>query len=176
MATKRQFKFLMAGAKSKHGLGKKVVWKKGEWHKLLIHSDQHPYAPYLELCHHGFHCSSNVLDAARVIKDGTILAIVETGGQSVSEYSNWKSAWEKMRVVRMFRFTAADINKLYSFVIKRLPLPPSIDTSFPKSFSYPYLTRIRERQLNRLVGWSNQFNFINPAVNRWVIRNLKEIK
>ena len=90
---KTRYKFLRTGYKSEIGDHK---WKVGKWYE---------YDGDIEMCKSGFHCSKGIYQAFSHIR-GEILAEVEVAGKH--EVQDDKEAWEKMRVVRSWKWTKKD--------------------------------------------------------------------
>jgi hypothetical protein len=89
----KRYKFLRKGNKSENGNFK---WKLGEWY---IHEGE------IEMCNAGFHCSRGIYQAFNYVQ-GEILAEVEVKGKHQTQ--NDKEVWEKMRVVKEWKWTKKD--------------------------------------------------------------------
>jgi len=90
---KIRYKFLRTGYKSEIGDHK---WKVGKWYE---------YDGDIEMCESGFHCSKGIYQAFSHVQ-GEILAEVEVAGKH--EVQDDKEVWEKMRVVRSWKWTKKD--------------------------------------------------------------------
>ena len=90
---KTRYKFLRTGYKSEIGDHK---WKVGKWYE---------YDGDIEMCESGFHCSKGIYQAFSHVQ-GEILAEVEVAGKH--EVQDDKEVWEKMRVVRSWKWTKKD--------------------------------------------------------------------
>ena len=90
---KTRYKFLRTGYKSEIGDHK---WKVGKWYE---------YDGDIEMCKSGFHCSKGLYQAFSYVQ-GEILAEVEVAGKH--EVQDDKEVWEKMRVVRSWKWTKKD--------------------------------------------------------------------
>ena len=89
----KRYKFLRKGLKSENGNFK---WKLGEWY---THEGE------IEMCSSGFHCSKGIYQAFSYVQ-GEILAEVEVKGKHQTQ--DHKEVWEKMRVVKTYRWDKKD--------------------------------------------------------------------
>jgi len=104
----KQWKFLKEGFKSGHGDTK---WKTGKWQ---VHKGD------LKLCESGFHASNGIYKAFSYVQ-GEILAQVECGGKHLDDNDGTKSVWEKMRVVKAYKWEKQD-SVLFAIYAARLVL------------------------------------------------------
>lgn len=111
---KARYKFLRTGYKSEIGDHK---WKVGKWYE---------YDGDIEMCESGFHCSKGIYQAFSYIQ-GEILAEVEVAGKH--EIQDDKEVWEKMRVVRSWKWTKKD-SILFAIFAARLVLK-NFEKEFP---------------------------------------------
>lgn len=111
---KARYKFLRTGYKSEIGDHK---WKVGKWYE---------YDGDIEMCESGFHCSKGIYQAFSYIQ-GEILAEVEVAGKH--EVQDDKEVWEKMRVVRSWKWTKKD-SILFAIFAARLVLK-NFEKEFP---------------------------------------------
>lgn len=111
---KARYKFLRTGYKSEIGDHK---WKVGKWYE---------YDGDIEMCESGFHCSKGIYQAFFYVQ-GEILAEVEVAGKH--EVQDDKEAWEKMRVVRSWKWTKKD-SILFAIFAARLVLK-NFEKEFP---------------------------------------------
>jgi len=111
---KTRYKFLRTGYKSEIGDHK---WKVGKWYE---------YDGDIEMCKSGFHCSKGIYQAFSHIR-GEILAEVEVAGKH--EVQDDKEVWEKMRVVRSWKWTKKD-SVLFAIFAARLVLK-NFEKEFP---------------------------------------------
>src|SRR3990167_4035109 len=102
----KKYKFLRKGLKSDSGNTK---WRLGEWQECKGE---------LQLCEVGFHCSKGIYQAFSYVQ-GEILAEVEVKGKSIKEKD--KECWEKMRVVRTWKWQKKD-SVLFAIYAARLAL------------------------------------------------------
>ena len=89
----KRFKFLRTGYKSEYG---NQTWKLGKWYT---------FDGELYMCNAGFHCSKGIYQAFSFVQ-GKYLAEVEVKGKHLSETD--KECWEKMRVVKVWKWTKKD--------------------------------------------------------------------
>ena len=89
----KKYKFLRTSLKSDSG---DIKWKKGKW---KAHKGE------LEMCQSGFHCSKTIYQAFSYVQ-GEHLALVEVAGKSIKDDD--KEVWQKMRVVKTWRWTKRD--------------------------------------------------------------------
>lgn len=111
---KARYKFLRTGYKSEIGDHK---WKVGKWYE---------YDGDIEMCESGFHCSKGIYQAFSHVQ-GEILAEVEVAGKH--EVQDDKEVWEKMRVVRSWKWTKKD-SVLFAIFAARLVLK-NFEKEFP---------------------------------------------
>jgi len=111
---KTRYKFLRTGYKSENGDHK---WKVGKWYE---------YDGDIEMCESGFHCSKGIYQAFSYVQ-GEILAEVEVAGKH--EVQDDKEVWEKMRVVRSWKWTKKD-SVLFAIFAARLVLK-NFEKEFP---------------------------------------------
>ena len=111
---KTRYKFLRTGYKSENGDHK---WKVGKWYE---------YDGDIEMCESGFHCSKGIYQAFSYVQ-GEILAEVEVAGKH--EVQDDKEVWEKMRVVRSWKWTKKD-SILFAIFAARLVLK-NFEKEFP---------------------------------------------
>lgn len=111
---KTRYKFLRTGYKSEIGDHK---WKVGKWYE---------YDGDIEMCESGFHCSKGIYQAFSHVQ-GEILAEVEVAGKH--EVQDDKEVWEKMRVVRSWKWTKKD-SILFAIFAARLVLK-NFEKEFP---------------------------------------------
>lgn len=111
---KTRYKFLRTGYKSENGDHK---WKVGKWYE---------YDGDIEMCESGFHCSKGIYQAFSHVQ-GEILAEVEVAGKH--EVQDDKEVWEKMRVVRSWKWTKKD-SVLFAIFAARLVLK-NFEKEFP---------------------------------------------
>ena len=111
---KTRYKFLRTGYKSENGDHK---WKVGKWYE---------YDGDIEMCESGFHCSKGIYQAFSHIR-GEILTEVEVAGKH--EVQDDKEVWEKMRVVRSWKWTKKD-SVLFAIFAARLVLK-NFEKEFP---------------------------------------------
>ena len=111
---KTRYKFLRTGYKSEIGDHK---WKVGKWYE---------YDGDIEMCKSGFHCSKGIYQAFSHIR-GEILTEVEVAGKH--EVQDDKEVWEKMRVVRSWKWTKKD-SVLFAIFAARLVLK-NFEKEFP---------------------------------------------
>ncbi len=109
-----RYKFLRTGYKSEIGDHK---WKVGKWYE---------YDGDIEMCESGFHCSKGIYQAFSHIR-GEILTEVEVAGKH--EVQDDKEVWEKMRVVRSWKWTKKD-SILFAIFAARLVLK-NFEKEFP---------------------------------------------
>ena len=101
-----RWKFLRTGLKSEYGGFK---WKKGQWETCN---------ETLNICHVGFHCSKGIYQAFSYVQ-GELLAEVEVKGKHLTGTD--KECWEKMRIVRVYRWKKID-SVLFAIYAARLVL------------------------------------------------------
>ena len=99
-----RWKFMSKGMRSVNGDCK---WTIGRWKKCKGEP---------ELCLNGFHCSDQIYQAFLYVSD-EVLALVEVGGEHVSDDD--KSAWQKMRVVKTWKWDKKKSVKLAVFSAER---------------------------------------------------------
>ena len=104
---KLRYKFLNKGFKSSNGDEK---WKIGKWKT---------FKGELSMCNAGFHCSKKPYEAFSYVQ-GPILARVEVKGRHPSDDD--KECWEKMRIVKAWKWTKKDSVSLAIYAAK-LVLP-----------------------------------------------------
>ena len=104
---KLRYKFLNKGFKSSNGDEK---WKMGKWKT---------FKGELSMCNAGFHCSKKPYEAFSYVP-GPILAKVEVKGRHLSDDD--KECWEKMRIVKAWKWTKKDSVSLAIYAAK-LVLP-----------------------------------------------------
>ena len=104
---KLRYKFLNKGFKSSNGDEK---WKMGKWKT---------FKGELSMCNAGFHCSKKPYEAFSYVQ-GPILARVEVKGRHLSDDD--KECWEKMRIVKAWKWTKKDSVSLAIYAAK-LVLP-----------------------------------------------------
>ena len=110
----KKYKFIRSGYKSDSGNHK---WKVGEWYECDGDVD---------MCHNGFHCSKGIYQAFSYVQ-GEILAEVEVKGKHESQID--KEVWQKMRVVKTYRWNKKD-SVLFSIYCARLCLK-NFEKEFP---------------------------------------------
>jgi hypothetical protein len=84
-------------------------WEIGKWKRC---------AGKISLCQRGFHCATTPWLAFSHVQ-GEILAEVEVDGKSVSS-SDGKEAWERMRLIQVWRWRAEDSLALAVFAVERI--------------------------------------------------------
>ena len=95
--SKYRWKFLELHGKTIRSANGDMSWKIGEWNE--VDKDT------IQLCHNGLHCSKTIYDAFSYVQ-GNILAKVEVAGSS--EISDDKEAYQKMRIVKAYKWTKKD--------------------------------------------------------------------
>lgn len=104
------WKFLRLDNKGRmySAMGRQPTWQKGTWHRLKSRPS---------LCRCGYHCSDNPLSAFTYVA-GEVVAQVEVGGESI--IGEDKSAHQKMRIVRAWRWTAQDSAALAEHLVQTM--------------------------------------------------------
>ena len=113
--TMKRYKFLRTGMKSELG---SEVWKTGKWKS---------FNDNLKMCQSGFHCSRGIYQAFSYVQ-GEILAEIEVGGKHIIRDD--KEVWEKMRIIRSWKWQKKD-SVLLAIFAARLALP-NFEKVFPK--------------------------------------------
>ena len=139
----KKYKFIRSGYKSDNGNHK---WKVGEWYECDGDVD---------MCHNGFHCSKGIYQAFSYVQ-GEILAEVEVKGKHESQID--KEVWQKMRVVKTYRWNKKD-SVLFSIYCARLCLK-NFEKEFPDDKRPREAIEAAEKYVknptaeNEVVAWS----------------------
>lgn len=122
MTAPKQLRYKMLMDQMRSMRGNQTHWRLKEWQAV---------AGEIKICRNGFHCSPTPLQAMRYVTNGVFLAVVETAGQHTKDgrgkYSD-KSAWRRMRVVKVYRWTLADAKATLRLVYS-LHKAPSLTAS-----------------------------------------------
>ena len=160
----KRYKFLKTGYKSNSG---NHEWRFGKWYE---------YDGDLKMCERGFHCSKGIYQAFSYVQ-GEILAEVEVKGEHISQDD--KEVWQKMRVIRSWKWTKKD-SVLFSIFAARLVL-----ANFEKVF--PNDNRVRKAieaaeeyvknptEKNRLAAESAG-SATYKKLDKWMLNHVKELK
>jgi PIN domain nuclease of toxin-antitoxin system len=106
----QRYKFLrLSGGETIQSEFGVCFWEVGKWKRRT---------GKISLCQRGFHCATSPWLAFSHVQ-GEILAEVEVDGRSVSS-SDGKEAWERMRLIQVWRWRAEDSLALAVFAVEKV--------------------------------------------------------
>lgn len=161
----KKYKFLRTGYKSEYGDHKWVV---GKWCEL----EDEP-----ELCKKGFHCSNSIWHAFSYVQ-GEILCEVEVDGES--SISDDKESWQKMRVVKSYKWTKKDL-VLFAIFAARLVLK-NFEDVYPNDDRPKKVIEAAEKYVknptkkNARAAEAAARAEIYTQYDKWMLKHLKELK
>ncbi len=167
----KKYKFLRIGLKSNSGNHKWVV---GKWYTC---------ENKLDICNIGFHCSKGIYQAFSYVQ-GEYLAEVEVKGRSIKQ--NDKECWEKMRLVKVYKWKKTD-SVLFSIYASRLVLKIYED-KYPSDnrprkaieAAENWIKKPTKKNKNAAYAAAYAANASNAALrkklDKWMLNHLKELK